>query len=216
MDGDVFGPSFGPWTLERAVIDTLQKPPTVGTSASRLVYYLADQERQTKLAPRTLPAPPGPSSYRGGVDANTFQAEWFPMLHVNAQPSGDPEKLDMDVYGQRWQATITSTHGDNDEDVARMVVEAYGTAIALAIAQRGSLGINARDTIITRITDPELLDAISKRQVCRTTVQISTFIAPILTRGGPTSWAADPYAAPGDWPTVETVDVTVTAVAPSN
>lgn len=213
MDTDQFGPSVGPWTIEGAALASLQDPPAYGLSSPRLVYYLADQERQMGLAAQTLPVPPGPSSYRGGVDAGTLQAEWFPMLHVNVSPMGTPDRPDMLTYGQRWQVTVTATHGDDDPSVARMVAESYGAAVALLFTQYGSLGIGATDTTITQFPRPELLNPVNARQVCRTTVVFETYTAPVAVKRGPVSWPDDPYTAPGDWPQVTTVNVTVDAVS---
>lgn len=167
------------------------------------------------LAAQTLPVPPGPSSYRGGVDSQTFEAEWFPILHVNVRAIGQPDRPDMVTYGQKWQVTVTSTTGDDDEDTARMVVMAYGAAVTQLIVQNGALGIGATNTVITQFPVPELLNPATARQVCRTVVIFETYTAIAAVQGGPITWPNSPYTPPGDWADISTVDVTVTAVAPS-
>lgn len=208
---DQFGVILGRTQIEQAIITLLQSPPPQVTQP-RIVYYLAAVERAAGLTPRTLPIPPGPSSYKGGVDARTLRAEWMPMIHVLCQPAGDAERLDKFTYAQAYQLEIVCTYGDDDEDTARMVADHYGAAVAKLIIDEGSLGGIATDTAVTRAADVELLDANENRQVCRSTVMIDTLIAPILTVGGPVVWGQDPYAPPADWPTVETVNVTITAV----
>jgi hypothetical protein len=211
MQGDLFGASVGPWQVEQAVINLLQGVPPDG-QAPLLVYYLADQERVLGLPPRTVPVPPGSSSYRGGVDDNTLEAEWFPVVHVVVEPSGAPVRLDWGGYAQSYEVRVTATCGDNDEDIARRASYAYGAAIAQAVIQNGTLGISATNTVLVRAPTGELLNAISNRQVVRTTVTFDTLIAPAFTTLGPASWNFAPYAIASDWPEIQDVSVTVTAV----
>lgn len=208
---DQLGTIFSRSQLEQAVIDTLQQFPEPGGTAPRIVYYLAQMERTQGLTPRTLKPPPGPRSYRGGVDANTMEPEWFPMIHVLAQPTGKAEPFTQYEYGQAYDLQVISTVGDNDEDQARLIADGYAGAVARALADRGSLGIGASGTQITRLGDVQLLDPVNARQVCRTTVRLTTLIAPVMTVGAPSSWADDPYQDPGQLPTVTEVNVTVAA-----
>lgn len=211
---DVFGLLFSRNQVERALLDLLQNPPVgpndqVGT-APRIVYYLAEVERQTGLTPHTLPTPPGPDSYRGGLDFNTLRAEWFPLLTVLAQPLGDAGALDTTSYGQGYQIQVAATVGDDSEDTARLIADSYGIAVTGAILQHGSLGIGATTTILTRMPSTKLLSP-ANRQVARSVSVFATQIKPVITNAGPIDWPSDPYAAAGNWPEVETVDVTVDA-----
>lgn len=206
---DVFGPLIEPWAIEQAALSVLSTPPP-GGSAARVVYYLAEKERQLGLPPRTLKVPPGPSSYRGGVDADTFEAEWFPILHVVVTPADNAEQLDPMQYAQRFQIEVTATAGDDDENLARRLANALAVAAAKALLDHGSLGIGATNTYLLHGPSPSLL-APTKRQVIRSKVDLVTFVAPTLRVGAPPSWTDDPYDDPAPLPTVETVNVTVIA-----
>lgn len=209
-----FGVIFSRYQLERAILSTLQTPPP-GATASLLAYYVAESERQQGLAPQTIPLPPGPSSYRGGVDAGTLMAEWFPMVTVTAQPAGDAQRLDRYTLAQAYEAQVVCTAGDDSEQAARMVADAYGASVAKLIMDFGTLGIGATDTRVTRMADIALLDATNARQVCRATVHVQTLIAPALETSPPSAWPASPYTPAAQWPTVQTVNnVTVTATKP--
>lgn len=207
---DVFGPIISRWQVEQAVLNVLQNPPASGLTSPRLVYYLAEIERQNSLGAQTLPVPPGPNSYRGGVDTVTLQAEWFPMLTVVAQPAGKPVAVDTFTYAQSYEISVTATVGDDNEDTARMIADHYGAAVVAAILQNGSLGIGATTTMLARMPSAELLSAVT-RQVLRSVAVFTTTIAPAVTNAGPTSWQSNPYSDPSSLPAVDTVNVTVAA-----
>lgn len=210
MADDGFGTIFGPWTLEQAVLTTLQTPPA-GSTSPLIVYYLAELERQMGLTAQTLGQPPGPSSYRGGVDARTFEAEWFPMFHVIVEPTGEPVRLDFYDYAHHFQARIVATAGDDNEDTARMISSSYATAAAKLIIDNASLGIGATETRLVEISRPELLDPVNVRQVVQTAVTFDTLIAPVLTVSTPEPLPASPYTTPTPWPAASTPTVTFTA-----
>lgn len=211
--GDPIGPSVGPFTLERAVLKLLKTPPT-GGDAALLVYYLADQERQLGLPAKTLPVPTGPESYRGGIDADTFPDDMLPAVHVVVTPAGPPGKVAMDTYSQAWEVVLTATcdgvGAEDEETDARITAACYGAALALLIAQNGSLGIAATNTVVTRAPDPSWVNP-QTRALCRSSVTFETLTAPSMTMPGTITWPADPYITPGAFPQVATVDVTVTA-----
>ena len=204
---DAFGIFVSPWDVERAVINVLRTPPPGGAQAL-LVYYVAEWERNEGLTARTIPQPPGTDSYRGGVDADTMQAEWFPMVHVVVQPDSGPTMLDTFTYGQTFRTTITATYGDDDEKTARMVAQAYAICAAKLMVDQGGLGIGVTHTAITRMPTLSLL-APSNRQVLRSVVELESSVMPVLTQGGPNIWQPDAYDSPLAFPTVETVNITV-------
>lgn len=208
-----FGTITSLYQVEQAVLSTLQTPPPGGTGPL-LIYYLAEVERQNNLAAQTLPVPPGPSSYRGGVDASTMMAEWFPMVTVVAQPVGAPNYLDRYTVGQTYRVMLHATVGDDNEDTARMIADHYGAALAKLLIDFGNLGGVATNTRMTASPSTALLDA-QARQVLRSTVTFETMIAPAFTVQTPETWPASPYTVPTAWPTVQAVDVTVSATAPS-
>ena len=210
---DIFAPLVDPWTVEQAILSVLSTPPP-GGDAARVIYYLAARERQLGLTAHTLKVPPGPSSYQGGVDAFTLEAEWFPMLHVVVTPDGDAVQLDAMTYGQSFQAIVTATAGDNDENAARQTANALAIAAARCLLDHGSLGIGAVDTSLLRSPSPELLDP-NARQVIRAPFTLRTFIAPILTVGAPPSWAPDPYDDPAALFTVLETNVTFDSLPPA-
>ncbi len=208
---DELGTIVSHWQIEQAVINTLQQPPPGGTFP-RLVYYLAELERLNGLGPQTLPVPPGANSWRGGVDNFTFEAEWFPVVHVVVRPFGAPERMDPGEYMQVYEINVTATVGADDENWARQIAFHYGAAIAKTVMDQGSLGISATNTVLTNYGTPALLDPVNSRQVVRITVGFGTLIAPILTTGAPSTWQLNPYESPGQYPTVSTINPTVTAV----
>lgn len=212
VDNDQFGPLVSRWSVEQAIIGLLSSPPSiVSTTYPLIAYYLAEVERQTGLAPRTLPLPPGPKSYQGGVDALTLQAEWMPMVHVIVQPDGAAMMMDTGTYGQRFECQVVSTAGDDNENTARMVADHYAAAIAGIIAHHGSLGAGATGTTLVETGVVRLLDPEEARQVAQSSVVFSTLIAPMFWTAAPTVLPADPYQQATSWPTVQQVDVTVTA-----
>lgn len=208
----VFGQLVSRASIVQAILTLLTEPPAQG-AGPLLLYYLADVERQLGLTPRTLPVPPGPSSYRSEVDFETFQAEWLPLIGVDAQPTGRVERHEGGEYGQWYQVQAAAIVADDDEDQARTYADAYAIAIAAAIVQNGSLGGIATRTLLTTAPMVEYVNP-DVRQVSRATVQLQTYVQPVLVEyaGKPMSWPADPYSIPEDWPEVETVNIAETMV----
>lgn len=209
---DVFGPLISRSSIDQAILNLLSTPPETG-AAALILYYLAAVERQMELPARTLPQPPGPSSYRSEVDFETFQAEWLPLIGVDSQPTGRIERHEGGEYGQWYETRVAVIVGDDDEDLARMFADAYAIAVAAAILQNGSLGGIATET---RLVNAPIVEYVNPdvRQVSRATVTLQTYVQPILIEyaGKPVSWPADPYGIPTGYPEVQTVDVTAVGV----
>lgn len=197
--------------IEAAVLSLLSSPPPASGSSYPLVaYYLAEIERQSGLAAKTFPLPPGPSSYRGGADAMTMLAEWFPMYSVVVQ-SQSTEYLDRFNLAATYKLQVTATVADDSEDTARLYADGLGAAAAKALMDFGSLGGIASSTMLTDAPDIAFLDARDARQVARSTVTAMVSVMPVLQLATPQTWGADPYVDPTAWPTVQTVSTTVTA-----
>lgn len=208
----VFGRLVSRASIVQAILTLLTEPPEPG-AAPLLLYYLADVERQLGLTPKSLGMPPGPSSYRSEVDFETFQAEWLPLIGVDAQPTGRVERHEGGEYGQWYLVQACAIAADDDEDQARIYADAYAIALAAAVVQNGSLGGIADRTVLTTAPNVEYVNP-DVRQVSRATVQLQTYVQPVLVEyaGKPVSWPADPYAVPEDWPEIETVTTTETMV----
>jgi hypothetical protein len=211
---DVYGPLIGRDTLEQAFLNLFQTPPP-GSHSPLIQHYLAAVERDRGLPPRSLPVPPGPSSYRGAVDFDTltFQPEWFPCFIVGVDPDGLPERTDTaGEWGQWFAVQVAIVVADNDEDQARSLADMYGIAATALIAQHGSIGKTVNKTVPTGYPKPEYIDP-DVRQVIRSTASFRCWVDTVLSENaGPLVYPPDPYAVPGDLPTVETVDITVRGV----
>jgi hypothetical protein len=211
--GTIFGPMVAPSDVERAVVSTI---------ATWLDTYLNELERLQGLALRFLPRPPdtasidGDSIY-GGVDHNSWQEDFCPAVIVVVQPAGSTELEASSGYGQTYEVEIGSViHGD-DEDNARTIAGYYATAIAALLVQQSSLGGLATRTRLTTSPHVEFLDP-DRMRIAHGLCTVEVFVQPILDeKTGPLT--PDPAPAPnvpspadpGDWPTVEHVDVEVTA-----
>jgi hypothetical protein len=209
---DQFGTIFSRTQLEQAVLNVLQSPPP-GRTAPLIVYYLAEVERTLSLAARTIPVPPGPSSYRGTADTEgrTLMAEWFPELIVECEPSGDAQMFASNGIVQRYAVDVSATVGDDDEDIARLFAGAYGAAITRLIVDNPLLGGAAVDTVPLEASRVELLES-TIRQVARSVSPFECVVMVASLDDPPVSWQTDPYMTPGDVPTVETTSGVIVAV----
>lgn len=215
-----FGGILGREQVEQAVLTTFQTPPA-GSSYPLIVYYLAEVERQRGLNPRTLPVPPGPDSYRGGLDFDTFEEQWAPQLTVLAEPVGSAERHEEGVYGQWYEIRVGALVTEVDEDAARLLADRYGAAVGALLAQNGGLGTRvdfttgttipfATKTNVESVPRTEYPDPLLRRFV-RSVVTLHTFVDQIVQEDGPQAFGPDPYATPLGWPTITTVDVQLEA-----
>jgi hypothetical protein len=220
---DVFGPLISARTVRRTVLNLLRDYPANGGTAPLLVYYLAEVERQHQLAPQTL-AQPG--TYRGGTDWTAWSDDDLPAVIVIVKPIGAPEYIDQSVIAQWFQIQIGAIVQRETEAEARTFADCYGIALAGAVIQNRGLGPNPYDSSQRLATETELtdypdadfaMDATTGREIMRSVVTFRTLIAPVLTAwNGPTQYADDPYAPPGDWGEIAEVNVDLVVVPNSD
>lgn len=218
---DEFGPLISEETVQDAVLALLSTAP-FGGSAPLVVYYLAEIERQVGLAQQALDAP---LVYRGGTDFEVWQGDESPTIIVVVEPENEPEIPEPGVYGQRFEINAGVILRSEEENDARWRARYYGLAIAAAIAQNAHLGTNpydnslklATETIMTRSPVTTFAaDSNTSRNIMRSVVTFETLVMPTLVAwSGPKNFPASPYTPPGDWPVIDTVNVTVDAVPPA-
>lgn len=196
---DIYGPFVSRGVIQAAALSLL---------SARITEYIAEVERQFGLAARTIPLPPGPSSYRRGVsDTDLFQAEWLPAIFVECQPLNPPERAGAGDYGQWFELRCSAIFADDDENVAAQRADQYGMAIYAAIAQHGSLGGKVSKTVATGAPDIEYLDP-KIRQVVKSVCVFRSWVDVSVTeQGGLATVPSNPYSTPADWPTVEVTNV---------
>lgn len=208
----IYGPLISLWNVEQAVISTLLAPPLEGT-APRLVYYLAEVERQNGIVPRTLPVPPADDSYYGGLDALSWIEASLPSLIVAVKPEGPPERMGAGDYGQMFQIAVTAIVAGEHEDAARQIAQHYGTAIQGAILQRGSLGLDGAKTTLAGSPDVTFTEQ-DTRRFMQVALTFHTWVPLTVSEAnGPLSVPRDPYTPAGDWPLVQDTNVTVSPLA---
>ena len=200
--------------VEQAVLGVLQTPPS-GSTYPLIAYYIAELERQLGLQPQTLPLPPGPSSYRGGLDFDTFEQEWAPVIMCVANPSGIAERKHEGFYGSWYEIRVAALVTEQDEDTARQLADRYGAAVMACLAQNGGLGTRTDFVTGTAVPFAEktIVDTVAEttfpnprmRRLAQSTVTLRSFIDQIVTEPGPTSFPANPYTLPAPWPTITTV-----------
>lgn len=200
--------------VEQAVLSLIQTPPA-GSTYPLIVYYLAEVERQLGLAAQTILVPPGSASYRGGVDFDTFEQEWQPVITVAAQPTGEAERYDSDgKYGQWYEIQVAATVTAGDEDSARVLADQYGAALAGLLLQQGGLGtrtdsdgstITFAEKTVLRVAPRVEYPNPKLRRLLRSIVLVESFVQGVFAEAGPGSFGTNPYTAPGALPNVSTV-----------
>lgn len=213
---DYFGPMVSLADVEDAVLGALQSP-TQG-----LPFYVAETERKHSLDPRTLPLPPSPVSYRGGLDFETFEQDVAPVVIAVVAPVGDLERYGGGEYGSWFEVQVGCiTTSEDSQDEARRLAQFYGSAVALCVIQQGSLGGLANDTRLqafprVSFPDPTRRSLAMSTTVFRIQVQpvfmdsmgpYPPYIDPLEPGDHP-----DPYDLPGMYPVVKVADSEVIAV----
>jgi hypothetical protein len=226
-----FGTIVSRQDVEQAVLTTLQ---------TWILTYLAEVERREGLQPQTIPPPgntfpAGPSypstsdAFRGSLDFEHWEAGDLPMLIVVAQPVDDAILLGSGKYLQWFEIEVASVcHDPNDQNVARQLADWYGAAVKSLFVQpagqnlgtrvdnEGNTVFFANRTILTEDPRTNFIDP-TVREFAYSQLTIRSLIEGIVNESvGPTVVPADPYATPAAIPTVETTNVTVTAVEPGD
>lgn len=205
---DIYGPIVSRYAVANAVRSQLQL---------WLPSQLAEIERQEGLAAHTLPLPPdSDASYKIVLDFTLdVPQQIVPCLLIVAQPFGEPER--MPVIDQPFEIQIGSVIVGTDEDEAIMFADLYGAAVMSAIGQHGSLGTWSNgDPVATESAlrgFPETMymapDSPLSRRLVRSTVTFESLISNVFDpRQGPRSVPSNPYVDPGNWPTVQSTNVT--------
>ena len=144
-----FGPLVHPYRVEQAIVASFRE---------WFNEYLAEIERKEGLRNKTIPRPPTPESFHGGLDATGWQAPELPKIIVQVQPEGGPER-DISVgYDQAYRVIVTAVvlanggseafSEGNVEDEARQLASLYGAASMLLTQQTGLGGLSL-DVILT-------------------------------------------------------------------
>lgn len=213
----VVGILAGAETVKQATITLLSAPPTdvngEVAGSPLIVYYLAEVERQAGLRPGTLPTPPAPDSYYGGVDFESWNEDLLPSIIVVVDPIDEPAPFGDGTIGHWFEMQIGVVVQADSEDAAQMIASHYGTAIMGAVLQSGDLGGVANGTELTLAAKVELLEDEENRLFAKSVLTVRTYLDQIVARfigpAGPVSWPTDPYTPPPDWPTAETVTIDI-------
>jgi hypothetical protein len=201
----IFGRLVSPWDIEVAVLTTLR---------TWMPSYLGEISRQQAPLQTRLPAP---GSYVGSPDLEAWAQEDNPCVIVVVNPEGDPERTSDGIF-QTYRAQVAVVILDDDPDQARMMASFYGAAVMGAITQRGSLGGIATGTVLTGAPTLSLPDEDERGiYLCLTTfaVTVCPIVQPSAGPAVPTppdspEYGGNPDMPWGDFPTVQTTDLTVT------
>lgn len=206
---DIYGQVITRRDIELAVIGQLQ---------AWLPACVAEIERQAGLNPQTIALPPDPiESYRGGLDFYTWQTGWgSPCLITVVQPFGEPEReYGNGTYLQVFEIQVATIVQGEDEDTAREFADYYGAAVMMALVQHGSLGTFATGNQVALKTvlmgyPSVVFMSPDERRLVRSVVTVHSIVDGVISEAaGPATPPINPYAPPGSWPQVESIDVTV-------
>lgn len=212
MPEDRFGPLISPEDIIDAAVTTLQV---------WFDTYLNNVEEKHGLRKKTIPRPPVPESYHGGVDLESWVGEDTPEVMVLAKPSGEPEHS-ASFYTGKFELTVGcvcigtgSVLAERPEDDARKIASYLGAASQLLVQQPtlGGLTERLRMSALPDVTfpDPE------KRSIAQVVTTFDVWVPEIVseTAGpvGPTPQESPGYAGPeepfGPNPTVTSEHLTV-------
>jgi len=206
MPEDVFGPLASPWSVETAVLQTLEDWAD---------SYAAEVERKNGLSDKVIGRPLAPDSYRGGLDWQSVKQDWMPMLIAIANPVGEPERQ-ANTYIQAFQvevgAVVFSEETENPEAMARRNAGLWAAACMGILVQHGDLGNSeVEETVLVGAPKVEFIEAEDRRfAVGITTYHV--YIQLIRSNSGPLlvqKEAEEPYP---EWPAVKEHTVKVKAV----
>lgn len=202
----IYGGGIGRGDLEAHVLQTLR---------SWIVAYLADYEREQGIPPRTLPIPPTPESFHGGLDFQTFSSDLTPELIVVCQPERTVERYGDGTYGAWFTVDVGAVcYVEGDQDRTRALADAYGTVLQKLLPQQGAFGFQADGVTDfatrTRLEEPYALSFVdeSVRDIVLATTRVLTFLeALVVDYSGPRTPPTNPYAVPLPPSTANVVEV---------
>jgi hypothetical protein len=211
---DLFGPLVSPEDLIDAAIATL---------VTWFPTYCAEVERKHQLLPKTIPRPPVPESYHGGVDLDSWIGQNTPEVMVLVKPSGSREPS-ASFYTQGYTLTIGclyigtgSVLAERPEDDTRKIASYLGAATMLLIQQPTLGGLTER-LVMTAAPDVTLPDT-EKRAIAQVVTEFEVWVTEIVseTSGpvGPSPQESPGYTGPEEpfqpAPEAKTVNVDVNA-----
>jgi hypothetical protein len=214
----IFGPLIGPYTLEQQIVAVYR----IWTSE-----YLAQIELQGGLQARTIPRPPTPESFHGGLDFLSWKGTELPKVIVVVEPTGQPERDASVGYSQKYEVKVgcivvglgagtIAEPSPEPEDEVRALASYYGAMSMLLVDQPPALASDIEMVETPRLSFPDT----ENRRICQSNTAFHVWVAPIkLLAAGPTE--PNPREAPqypgtpeeewGQDPTVTKRTVTLTA-----
>lgn len=214
MPEDRFGPLISPEDIIDAAVTTLQV---------WFDTYLNNVEEKHGLHKKTIPRPPVPESYHGGIDLESWIGQDTPEVMVLCKPIERPEFSGTAGYTGKFSLTTGclcvgtgSVLAERPEDDARKIASYLGAASQLLVQQPtlGGLTERLRMSALPDVTfpDPE------KRSIAQVVTTFDVWVAQVVSEaGGPIG--PTPEESPGytgreepfeDTPTVEDINITVT------
>lgn len=203
MTTSVFGPIGGPWSVEAAVVATLERWlwPT----------YLEEVERQTALKVGTVLKP---ERIYGAFDDGDYIAELMPGVLVKCtEPDGEPERFASIGYTQNYAVSVMCVMRNDHRHIARRDSGLYAEAVMAAIGQQlaGDHPDLISDVWMTASPSTDL-PLTSTRLLYMSRVDFAVYLAPIMVdSAGPVAPLLPGGTAP-PWPVVEQINITVTVV----
>lgn len=174
---DIFGTLTGPWTVEKAVLTTLEE---------WMGAYLANIETKEGLQHKFLERPPAPESYKGGLDWESVKQAFLPAVIVNANPTGEPERNASSVI-QNFQVevgcVVLSEEGDEPEASARMRAGLMATAAMLLAHQAPALA-GLEEMVLTGSPRVEFFDP-ERREIAVGITTWNAFVQILEPNAGP-------------------------------
>lgn len=215
IEEDIFGPIYGPWDVELAVVATLRL---------WMPEYLAEIERKRGLHARTIPRPPDPESYHGGADFDTWVQDRTPEVIVVVHPNGRPEYAASNGYTQAYNVEVGcqwvgsgSPLAEQPEDEARAVASHLGAASQLLVQQPTLGGLSERVILAAApdVTLPEPDRRDLAQVVTGFEVWVPTIVRELAGPVEPNPPESPEYQGPEQpytqEPTVQTTDVDIDA-----
>jgi hypothetical protein len=188
---DRFGPLISPEDVIDAAVETLR---------TWFPTYCAEVERQHGLGQKTIPRPPVPESYHGGVDLEAWIGENTPEVMVLAKPAGEPEHS-ASFYTGKFELTVGclcigagSVLAERPEDDARKIASYLGAA-SMLLVQQPTLGGLTERLRLTALPDVSLPDP-ERRAIAQVVTGFDVWVTEVVNElSGPTG--PTPQESPG-------------------
>lgn len=209
---EFFGPLVGNWNVEQAVIATYREwMPT----------WLAAVERANNMPLRSIPRPPTPQHYYGGLDFQTNVPGTLPVVIVVVGPAGPPERRS-GPYGQDFAIHVGCVVEGISEEQARMWAGLYGVAAQMLVQAPGLKGI-ADDLEMSAAPEPQWVDPEeAQRRLIRSVTTFTAHVKAVVDESmAPASETlaqspeiTEPEAPPTERPVASKTHLTIQAEEP--